>query len=483
MIWRVDNPAGQGEGKPLAAQGGQISLTPSGASIRRPIRAQPAAPGVTHGRLQLNGVLPGAQRGQSSVNQLLLDALGPQLCAQTPVRNAAAMQGPGPGRGIGRVVEQPRFDQARDQAFDPVSSVLRIDAVQSHLTVDLGHHQTSDVGTRRGVAIQVIGCPALQTGRGHRSWLGPSNRPLAVRFTLSHGGLRMPQQPIPGPGLRAAAARTMSSAMQTPSLSSPPPSPRIIGAVNWRGLWTLYMKEVRRFLNVYTQTLVAPMVTTLLFLAIFTLALGRSTQQIGGVAFASFLAPGLIMMSMIQNAFANTSSTIVIAKVQGNIVDLLMPPLSPAELTMGLTGGGVSRGVLVGVVVGLALWAFVPLGLHAPWAIVYFGINAALMLALLGMIGGIWAEKFDHIAAVTNFVIMPFSFLSGTFYSIERLPEAWQAVALLNPFFYLIDGFRYGFIGHADGSLVVGAVLVLSVNLGLWWLTHRMIASGYRLKA
>jgi len=270
--------------------------------------------------------------------------------------------------------------------------------------------------------------------------------------------------------------------MRTPTSLEHPPLPREIGVVNGRGLWTLYVKEVRRFLNVFTQTLLAPVITTLLFLAIFTLALGRAVNQVGGVGFAAFLAPGLIMMSMVQNAFANTSSSIVIAKVQGNIVDLLMPPLSPWELTLGVAGGGMTRGVLVGLAVGLAMWIFVPIGLHDPLFVLYHAINASLMLALLGMIGGIWAERFDHIAAVTNFVITPFSFLSGTFYSIERLPESWHAVALLNPFFYMIDGFRYGFIGHADGSLAVGLVLVAAVNLGLWALAHRMIATGYRLK-
>ncbi len=264
---------------------------------------------------------------------------------------------------------------------------------------------------------------------------------------------------------------------------APAPEPRIFGAVNWRGLWTLYMKEVRRFLNVFTQTILAPMVTTLLFLAIFTLALGRAVESLGGVSFAQFLTPGLIMMAIMQHAFANTSSSLVIAKVLGNIVDLLMPPLSGTEQTLGIAGGGVTRGLVVGLAVGLAMWVFLPVRVHDPWLLAYFAVNASLMLSLLGMVGGIWSEKFDHIAAVTNFVITPLSFLSGTFYSIERLPEDWQLVALMNPFFYLIDGFRYGFIGHADGSLVVGMLVVLGVNAGLWALVHRMLVVGYRLKA
>ena len=271
--------------------------------------------------------------------------------------------------------------------------------------------------------------------------------------------------------------------MQLSPLARPAPQARIIGLINWRGLWTLYEKEVRRFLNVFTQTLLAPMVTTLLFLAIFTLALGRSVQQVGGVAYAEFLAPGLIMMAMVQNSFANTSSSIVIAKVQGNIVDLLMPPLSASELTLGIAGGGLTRGLMVGTVVCLGMWLFVPIRLHDPLLVLYFGANASLMLALLGMIGGIWAEKFDHIAAVTNFVITPLSFLSGTFYSIERLPEDWHFIALFNPFFYMIDGFRYGFIGHADGSIGTGMLVVLLVNVGLGLLAHGMFATGYRLKA
>ena len=260
------------------------------------------------------------------------------------------------------------------------------------------------------------------------------------------------------------------------------PQPRSIGAVNWRGLWTLYVKEVRRFLNVATQTVVAPMVTGLLFLTIFTLALGRGNQMIEGFTYASFLAPGLIMMQMIQNSFANTSSSILIAKIQGNIVDVLMPPLNAAELTAGIALGGVTRGLIVGAASTFAMAVFVDLPFADPLAILYFGIMGSLMLSLLGMIGGIWAEKFDHMSAVTNFVIVPFSFLSGTFYSIDRLPDGWSFVAHFNPFFFIIDGFRYGYLGEHDSELLTSMTVVGIIDLLLVLVVWRMFATGYRLK-
>jgi ABC-2 type transport system permease protein len=259
-------------------------------------------------------------------------------------------------------------------------------------------------------------------------------------------------------------------------------APRRIGAVNWIGLWTLYLKEVRRFAKVFTQTLVSPLVTTLLFLAIFTLALGRSVQQVGGVGYAEFLFPGLVMMSMAQNAFANTSSSIVIAKIQGNIVDLLMPPLSPLELCLGLAGGGLTRGIAVGLVSTLAVSLLVPIHVH-DWAFVAFhALAASLLLSLIGVLAGLWADKFDQMAAVTNFIIQPLSFVSGAFYSTGHLPDAWRFIAHLNPFFYMIDGFRYGFIGHADGSLAIGIAVLSAADilLGLWiW---RLLAIGYKLR-
>ncbi len=253
---------------------------------------------------------------------------------------------------------------------------------------------------------------------------------------------------------------------------------------NATGLWTLYMREVRRFQKVYMQTLVAPVVTTLLFLAVFALALGggRAAQSVSGVPFLEFLAPGLIMMAIAQNAFANTSSSIVIAKIQGNIVDTLMPPFTAHELTLGIALGGATRGVTVGIVVALVIAFFVPLGISHPGYIIFHGIAASLMMSLLGIVGGVWSEKFDHIAAVTNFIVTPLSFLSGTFYSIGRLPDAFRTAAHFNPFFYMIDGFRYGFIGAFDTSPLLGLAVMTAVDLGLWLLCWRMFATGYRLK-
>jgi ABC-2 type transport system permease protein len=255
------------------------------------------------------------------------------------------------------------------------------------------------------------------------------------------------------------------------------------GIPNWLGLWTLYAREVRRFVKVYNQTIVAPMITTLLFLAVFALALGGNTDPADHAEYLKFLAPGLVMMAIAQNSFANTSSSIVIAKVQGNIVDTLMPPLSAHELTFGMAMGGATRGMVVGVVASLAMTVFVPLRIHDMAAMLYFAFTASLMLSLLGLAGGIWADKFDHIAAVTNFIVVPLSFLSGTFYSIERLPPVFRTLAHLNPFFYMIDGFRYGWTGKADMNPMLGVVVLGVSCAALWWLCHRMFATGYKLKA
>ena len=254
-------------------------------------------------------------------------------------------------------------------------------------------------------------------------------------------------------------------------------------AANWIGLWTLYMREVRRFAKVYMQTMLAPMVTTLLFLAVFALALGGAARSVEGIPFMQFLAPGLIIMAIAQNSFANTSSSLMIAKIQGNIVDTLMPPFNADELTLALALGGATRGIVVGSIVATALSFFIPVHFHNVGFIVFHGFMASLMLSLLGIVGGIWSEKFDHIAAVTNFIVTPLSFLSGTFYSIQRLPELAQVVAHFNPFFYMIDGFRYGFIGSYDAEPLLGLAVMSGVNIALWTTCRQMFKSGYKLKA
>lgn len=260
--------------------------------------------------------------------------------------------------------------------------------------------------------------------------------------------------------------------------------PRHIPRLNAIGLTTLIRKEVGRFLNVYTQTIIAPMVTALLFYAVFALAFGGLAREIGeGVPYMTFIAPGLIMMTMVQNAFANTSSSIVIAKVQGNIVDVLMPPLSAGEFYTGYVMGGVLRGIVVGIATGIVIAIFSGIHIYSLGHIVFFGVMGSMLLSSIGLAAGIWSDKFDHIAAVTNFIVTPLTFLSGTFYSVEQLPSAWHTVAHWNPFFYMIDGFRYGFTGHADGNLMIGMALMAGANILMAWLCWWMIRTGYKIKS
>jgi ABC-2 type transport system permease protein len=262
-----------------------------------------------------------------------------------------------------------------------------------------------------------------------------------------------------------------------------------IRRVNWGGLRTLYVKEVRRFFKVQLQTVWAPAMTTLLFLVIFTVALGRSGRSVElqgtTIPFADFLAPGLIIMGMLQNAFANSSFSLLVGKIQGNIVDYLMPPLSPGELIAALVGASVTRAILVGLAVFLAmqLWPGVDVTPSQICAVAWFGILGSAMLAFLGLITSIWAEKFDHAAAVSNFVVAPLSLLSGTFYSIDSLAPAFQAVSHANPFFYAISGFRYGFLGVADSPVLFGALLILAINVLLGTLCYFMLRTGWKLKS
>ena len=269
----------------------------------------------------------------------------------------------------------------------------------------------------------------------------------------------------------------------------PKGEPQITG-INRIGLWSLYIKEVKRFLKVQTQTVWAPAVTTLLFLVIFTVALGRSGRQVLGVDFGTFVAPGLIMMGMMQNAFANSSFSLLAGKMQGTIIDLLMPPLSEAELMLGIVAAAITRAVMVGGAVALAMWLYPDVHLHAahPWAIVWFGLMGATMLAIMGLLASIWAEKFDHNAAITNFIIAPLSLLSGTFYVIDNLAPVFQTISRANPFFYMISGFRFGFLGESDigntNEAVIGAAIGVGVlNVVLGAITYRVLKSGWKIKS
>ncbi|WP_341021535.1 ABC transporter permease [Brevundimonas diminuta] len=261
------------------------------------------------------------------------------------------------------------------------------------------------------------------------------------------------------------------------------PQPRRYDGINWVGLRTLYLKEVRRFWKVGAQTVAAPVVTTLLYMMVFVVALKGARPPLHGTPFAEFVAPGLIMMAILQNAFANASSSLIQAKIMGTATDFLTPPLSPLELTVGFTLGAATRGVAVGLVTAICVMPFAKLGLANIALIVWFGLIASLLMGMVGVLAGLWSEKFDHLSAVQNFVVMPMTFLSGTFYLIDSLPEPFAGISKFNPFFYLIDGFRAGFIGHAEGSLVVGVVMsaVLTVVMGAaCWLVFR---SGWRLKS
>ncbi len=269
----------------------------------------------------------------------------------------------------------------------------------------------------------------------------------------------------------------------------PAPGVPTIRNVNWGGLKTLYVKEVRRFFKVQLQTIWAPAMSQLLLMVVFTTALGgRGSVPVGGVSvpFAAFIAPGLIVMGMLNNAFANSSFSLLVGKIQGTIVDYLMPPLSTAELLAALVGGAVTRAFCVGFAVWLAMLLF--LGGAAipanPLVAILFGLLGSALLAFLGVLTSIWGEKFDHAAAVTNFVIAPLTLLSGTFYSVDRLAPAFQAVSHANPFFYIISGFRYGFLGVSDGFLSAwaGAGIVLALDVVLGVLCYALLKSGWKLK-
>ncbi len=252
--------------------------------------------------------------------------------------------------------------------------------------------------------------------------------------------------------------------------------------INWIGMRTVYGRETKRFIKVYNQTLLAPVITALLFLSVFTLAVKHRMATVEGVPFEQFMASGLIIMSVVQNAFANTSSSLCMGKVLGYIIDYLTPPLSPIELLLGVVASAVTRGVLVGILVGVSVLPFAELSFHHAGYAIFHILAASILLSLLGVVAGIVADSFDQMSAFTTYIITPLAFLSGTFYSVKRLPEFWYNLSHFNPFFYMIDGFRYGMTGYHDGNLATGIYYMLGAIIFLSILTYQMLARGYRIK-
>ncbi|MFM0037862.1 ABC transporter permease [Paraburkholderia strydomiana] len=250
----------------------------------------------------------------------------------------------------------------------------------------------------------------------------------------------------------------------------------------YSGFSTLFYKELLRFWKVAFQTVLAPVITALLYLTIFGHALRDHVQVYPGVEYTSFLIPGLVMMSVLQNAFANSSSSLIQSKITGNLVFVLLPPLSHYEMFAAYVLAAVARGLAVGFGVFIVTIWFVPLSFTAPLYIILFAIFGAAILGTLGLIAGIWAEKFDQLAAFQNFLIMPLTFLSGVFYSTHTLPPGWREVSRLNPFFYMIDGFRYGFFGMSDINPLVSLAIVAGFFVVLAVVAMRMLASGYKLR-
>jgi ABC-2 type transport system permease protein len=258
---------------------------------------------------------------------------------------------------------------------------------------------------------------------------------------------------------------------------------RRFGLINWVGAWTLYKKEVLRFLIVWIQTIFSPLISSLLFLLVLSLAIGADRGDVLGVPFINFLAPGLISMQVIQQSFSHSSSSFMIGKIQGNIVDLLYAPLSATEVTLSVALAAVTRSVMIAIVSIMVFKLIIDIEISNYLLLVIFTLLSSFILGNIGIIAGLWAEKFDHMATVTNFVIVPLSFLSGTFYSIDRLPEILQIISKANPFFYMIDGFRYSFIGKADGSISIGLIYLSVLSFVSWFVTYLLYKKGYKIKS
>ena len=255
------------------------------------------------------------------------------------------------------------------------------------------------------------------------------------------------------------------------------------GSINWIGLWTLYKREVFRFLVVWVQTLLSPIVSSLLFLLVLSVAIGSGRSDMLGFPFITFLSPGLIAMQVIQQSFSHSSSSFMIGKIQGSIVDVLYAPLSAGEVTTAVALASTTRSFMIGIVSIFIFYFLVDIEVKNYYSLIFFTFISSFILGCVGIIAGLWAEKFDHMASVTNFIIIPLSFLSGTFYTIENLPQFLQTISKCNPFFYMIDGFRYSFLEKSDGSIFVGSVYLTILAILLWFISYLLHKKGYKIKS
>lgn len=258
--------------------------------------------------------------------------------------------------------------------------------------------------------------------------------------------------------------------------------PRRYGAVNWRGLWALFLKDLHRAYKNFRYSVLGPVVSNLLFLAVFALAQGRSGAYVGDLTFLQFLVPGLAIFAICETAYSTSSESLLFDKMEGMIADTLMAPLTPTELTIGYACSSAAMGLLTGAAVALPMLLVVQLPVASLPMLLFFAAGGALMHGLLGILIGLWAERWDHHAAALTFIVIPFGYLSGTFYSVASLPPLVESVARLNPVFYVIDGFRAGSTGHADSSPLVGLAVVLLVILALALCVRRLFRIGYKLK-
>ena len=255
------------------------------------------------------------------------------------------------------------------------------------------------------------------------------------------------------------------------------------GFVNWIGFKSLWLKECNRFMAVWQQTLLSPLVSSLLFLSVLSLALGNNRGDVLGYSFINFLAPGLIAMSILTQSFSHSVSSLMIGKIQGNIVDMLYAPLSALEVSMAIILAALTRSFLIAIISKAVFSLIVDITIYNIFYIFVFGFLSAFILGSLGFITGLWAEKFDHTATVTNFIITPLSFLSGVFYSIDKLPELFQNISHINPFFYMIDGFRYGFLGKSDGPITIGLIYLTILSIVMWYVAFLLYKKGYKIKS